>query len=905
MRLCHCAVLVCSLFSIAFASATGTLKGVVKERSNNTPIPGAVVRLVNKGLIDTTDDDGSFIFSSFPVAKTTHGVPAATGSQPRYIPGRGIIFVNKRTGRVKVTVFNLSGKSITRLDNSRMERGIWSLPLTACANGLYLCTIVSGNESKTFRFMRNETGRRYGMRVKADAFTVSSDPYLPKISASAAAVDTVITSKPGYVSDTTLWVEKISDSITILLGSDTGGTQPRIAVRSIMPVDREWLFHKGDASGADKPDFADASWTSLDVPHDWSIEGPFDENAPTTGYGGYLPAGIGWYRKHFTLPADLSGRRIFMEFDGVMANSTVYVNGTAMGTRPFGYISFGYEITDEVTFGAAENVVAVKVDNSVQPASRWYTGAGIYGHVRLVATNPVHFEKWSTFVTTPSVTPAEATVRVQTTAVNQGSEAHNVSVRATIIDPGGTELAPVTSEARNISAGGSADFEIDIPVAAPELWSTESPDMYRLVATITEGSTVLDDELTPFGIRTIEFDPQNGFLLNGESVKHKGVCLHNDLSGLGAAMHLRAMQRRLAILKTLGVNAIRTAHNPVVPQVLDLCDRMGLLVMDELFDVWKSHKYNMPGDYATYFDKWHAIDAADVVKRDRNHPSVVFYSIGNEIRDGLSTRTPIATELVDICHTNDPTRPVTQALFRPSQSGDYPGAMVNILDVFGVNYRTTELLEAINGSDITGVMTEIGPKPSEWSGFVMAHANVIGKYVWSGADYLGESNEGWPRVNAPCGLIDRVGTIKDVGYQYQAIWSTGSTARPATSNGTPVKVLLSVDHPTITTDLDDVAYVKASIVDASDVTVGGADNTITFTVSGSSGKIIAVDSGTNNGESFRGNSRNAYRGVCFAIVRMIEPGSITITASADGLDGSSVTVTGVSGPFIPCSGDCD
>ncbi|MBN1307710.1 MAG: T9SS type A sorting domain-containing protein [Chitinispirillaceae bacterium] len=904
MRLHHCLVLTLPLFQPVFPSATGTLKGVVKERSTGTPIPGAIVRLIEKGITDTTDADGAFLFSSFPVSIVANGVSSGGIMQPRYIPGKGITFVNKTAGHVRVAVFNLSGTSIALLANSMLERGIWSLPLKVCTNGLYLCRITSANKSSASRFVINETIRRHGKPAKTDDLAGIRTAYSPNAFAATPAVDSVITSKSGYVSDTTLWTEKISDSIDILL-SETGGTEPQNTVRTVTPFDKEWLFYKGDASGADKPGFADASWRSLDVPHDWSIEGPFDENAPTTGYGGYLPAGIGWYRKHFTLPADLSGRRIFIEFDGVMANSTVYMNGTSLGTRPFGYTSFQYEITDHANFDATENVMAVKVDNSVQPASRWYTGAGIYSHVRLIATNPIHIDHWATFVTTPAVTTAQATVHVQTTAVNQGSAAQSVTVRAIIVDPAGTRLAPVTSTAKNIPTGGTADFTIEIPVVNPRLWSIETPDLYQAVTAVEAGDDVLDDEVTFFGIRTIKYDPENGFLLNGKSVKHKGVCLHHDLSALGAAMHQRAMQRRLAVLKTLGVNAIRTAHNPVAPQVLDLCDRMGFLVMDEFFDVWKSHKYNMPGDYAAYFNKWYTIDAADIVKRDRNHPSVVLYSIGNEIRDALSTRTPIATDLVEICHTNDPTRPVTQALFRPSQSGDYPGAMLNILDVFGVNYRTAELLEAITGSNHTGVITEIAANPSDWSGFVMAHDKVVGEYLWTGADYLGECNDGWPRVGAPCGLIDRVGTIKDIGYQYQAIWSSNAVARPKTSTAAPAKVLLSVDHPTITVDIDDVAYVKASIVDASGVTVGNASTTVTFTVSGSSGKIIALDSGTSNGESFRGDSRNAYKGVCFAIVRMTAPGSVTISASADGLAGSSVTVTGVDGPFVPCSGSCD
>jgi beta-galactosidase len=789
------------------------------------------------------------------------------------------------------------------------------MPLANLAKGMYLCKIKSADQITVFRFMINETGSQRSTAIKMGNTGRSGGMYLSKNKAAQAVIDSLIVSKPGYYPATVLWTEKDIDSVTIFL-QDTGSTLPGALVRTIIPFDMNWLFYKGDASGADKAAFADGSWRALNVPHDWSIEGPYDQNATTSGYGGYLPAGIGWYRKHFTLPATLQGRRIFIEFDGVMANSTVYINGTTLGTRPSGYMTFRYEITGQANFGAMENVVAVKADNSIQPASRWYTGAGIYRHVRIIAVNPVHIDKWATFVTTP----ATSAVHIQTTVVNQGTSAQNVTVQATLIDPSGTKLAPVTSTAQNVAAAGSATFAVDVPVANPLLWSLESPNMYQVAIAVQSGGTVLDDEVTPFGIRTIKFDPETGFFLNGKSVKHKGVALHHDLSGLGAAVPQRAMQRRLAILKTLGVNAIRTSHNPVAPEVLDLYDRMGFLVLDEFFDVWTGHKYSMPGDYAAYFNKtdpatnnkWYQTDLADIVKRDRNHPSVVFYSIGNEIRDNITTRVPITKDMVSICHTNDPTRPVTQALFQPSSAQDYPGGTLNILDVFGVNYRTAELLEAITQTSPhhAGVSTEMGMNPGEWSSFYMKNLQIVGEYLWTGADYLGESPNRWPVVGGGkdvlgSGLTDRMGAIKDMGYQYQAIWSANPVVRPKTSNGPAVKVLLTVDHSTITTDLNDVAYVKASIVDATGLLVATASSPVTFALTGAAGVIKAVDSGTNIGESYIGPSRNAWNGVCYAIVQMKTAGSVTVTASSGSLTGSSVTVTGINGPFVPCSGNCD
>lgn len=889
-------------------SATATLTGVVKELRTAKPVANAVVRLAGKGLADTTDLNGNFSFS-FPLSTVRKTVPGWI--RPHYAPGRGIVFSNRSRGPVRVEVLDLAGKAVATLGNSVLEAGIWSLPIRSLSKGQYLGEIISGNGTQAFRFVTIENGIQTGGAARPEGFRgPEAFSGITAAKSSAEVIDTLITTKGGYHADTLAWNEKITDSVTVFL-RDTNTSQQGPMVRTIMPFDADWLFYKGDAAGADKPAFADAGWRTVTVPHDWSIEGPFAENAPTGGYGGYLPSGIGWYRKHFTLPGDFSGRRIFVEFDGVMANSTVYLNGAPLGTRPSGYISFRHEITAQAKFGGAENIIAVKADNSAQPASRWYSGAGIYRHVRILAVNPVHLEKWATFVTTPTV----STVHVQTTVVNQGTAAQTVAVQTVLIDPDGSRSPPVTSAAQSIPAAGSASFAIDVPVSAARLWSLETPNLYRAITTVQSGSAGLDDEVTQFGIRTIKYDPETGFFLNGKSVKQKGVCLHQEFSGLGVAVPQRAMQRRLAILKSLGVNAIRTSHNPVAPEFLDLCDRMGILVMDEFFDVWVGHKYGMPGDYAAYFNqtnpatgtKWYQSDLNDGVQRDRNHPSIVYYSIGNEIRDGINTRIPLTKDMVAICHANDPTRPVTQALFQPSTAGDYPGGTLNILDVFGVNYRTAELLDAItqNAPHHAGVSTEQGPNPGNWSAFYLKNPQVVGVYLWTGADYLGETPLGWPTVGSGSGLIDRVGGIKDMGYQYQAIWSDKTGARPKTSNGPAVKVLLSVDHPAVAADGDDVAYVKASLVDAGGSTVANAGNAVTFQMAGSAGEFKAFDSGSNSSESFTGPSRNAWNGVCYAIVHMKAAGSVTVTASAANLAGSSVTVTGVNSAFIPCSGNCD
>ena len=915
MRIHGLMALIISLFLTAAFAATGTLKGVVKDNTTQNPVANALVRLVEKGLTDTTDANGNFLFTSFPVPVLQKGLTNASLAQPRYIPGKGIIFVNKNNGYVKVDIFNLSGKVVAALNNSILEQGVWSMPLKNCAQGLYLCRIKSADGMNAFRFMVNETGHQSGMPAKMGDIYVSGSGYLSKNMASAPGVDSLVVSKAGYYTQTLLWSEKITDSVTIFL-QDTGASMPVAAIRTIMPFDTGWLFNLGDATGANAAAFADATWRPLSVPHDWSIEGTFAAGNPTTGYGAWAPSGIAWYRKHFTLPASLQGSRIFIEFDGVMCNSTVYINGTSVGNRPYGYVSFRYEITAQANFGATENVIAVKDDDSLQPSSRYYTGAGIQRHVRIIATNPVHIDKCATYVTNDTVTGASAstTVHVKTTVVNQGAAAQSVTVQAIVIDPSGAKLAPVTSTAQSVGTGDSVNFAVDVPVANPKLWSLASPNMYQVQTTVLSGSTGLDDDVTPFGIRTIKFDPETGFYLNGVSVKIKGACLHHDISALGAAVPQRAIQRRLAILKTLGVNAIRTAHNPEDPEMLDVCDRMGLLVLDEFFDVWTEPKYSQIGDYAAYFNKtdpvtnqkWYQTDVIETVKRHRNHPSVIFYSIGNEIRDALSVREPLATDMVSMCHKYDPSRPVTQALFRPQDSGDYPGATLDILDIFGVNYRTDELLSAITGTTPhhSGVATEMGANVTDWASYFMANPQVAGEFIWTGASYLGETGA-FPSIGGNGGFIDRVGTINDIGYTYAGLWNTTTPAKPKTSTSAAAKVVLSVDHSTITTDLNDVAYVKATVADASGVQVASASNTVTFTVTGTAGKIIGVDSGITTWESFRGNSRNAFQGVCFAIVQMNSPGSITITASSSGLTGSSVTVTGTNGTFVPCSGSCD
>jgi beta-galactosidase len=712
-----------------------------------------------------------------------------------------------------------------------------------------------------------------------------------------------------------------------------GGSGPGIPeanrVRTIIPFDSGWLFFKGDATGADQAAFADTTWRALSVPHDWSIEGPFDQNAATTGRGGYLPAGIGWYRKHFTLPQALSGTQVFIEFDGVMANSDVYINGTHLGNRPYGYVGFRYDMTANVKFGTADNVISVKCDNSVQPASRYYAGAGIYRHVHLIAAAPVHIDQWATSVSTPTATAASATVHVTTVVVNGGTAAQTVTVQGIVSDPSGTALAPVSAPAQSVAPGkAGTTFTFDVPVANPKLWDIGTPNMYSLLTNVQVAGATVDDDVTPFGIRSLTFDGTAGMTLNGKSVKLKGVAIHQEISALGVAVPERAWQRRLAEFKVLGVNAIRTSHNPFAPEFLDLADRMGILVLDEFFDVWTQHKYTDVGDYAAYFSKaapaitgspavpaaiaagaatWWQTDITDIVMHDRNHPSVIMYSTGNEIRDNINTRSALLTQMVALCHQLDPARSVTQALFDPGTNGDVTGATRTILDVWGNNYNVPNCLTAISTAPKrAGVLTEMGHETSTWS-TVMSTPALAGEFIWSGADYLGEAPLMWPVVgsgsNPLLGLMDRVGTPNPDGYTWQKLWGAPATTPPATGT-TASQVTLTADHATLLTDLNDISYIKASITDASGKLVTSSATPVTFSITGP-GTIVGVDSGSQMAETFRGNVRNAFNGIAFALVQATGPGTITVKASATGLTGGTATVQASAGTFALCSGTCD
>ena len=542
------------------------------------------------------------------------------------------------------------------------------------------------------------------------------------------------------------------------------GAQPR----STVPFDGDWRFLKADAPGAEAPAFDDSQWRAVTLPHDWSIEGPFDQKNPTAAAGGFLPGGVGWYRKRLTLsPADAQ-RRVMVEFDGVMANSDVWINGFHLGKRPFGYVSFAYDLTGHVNAGA--NTLAVRADNTSQPASRWYTGAGIYRHVRLIVTSPLQLEHWSTFVTTPQVTAAEASVRITTTVVNHSAEARTPTVEVTILAPDGKTAGKVETKSQPVAAGQSVEFQSEALVKSPDRWDIAHGAMYRAVVKVRQGGAELDGESIPFGIREFHFDPDTGFWLNGRNFKIKGAAMHHDGGAVGAAVPLRVWERRLELVRQIGGNAVRTAHNPVAPEFLDLADRMGFLVMDEMFDCWTVAKN--PYDYHLFFREWSKIDAADTVRRDRNHPSVIVYSAGNEIHD--TPKADLAKEilsgLVEVFHRSDPTRPVTQALFRPNVSHDYDNGLADLLDVVGQNYRENEILAAHAAKPTRKILgTENRLDRTVWLA-LRDNAPYSGQFLWAGFDYMGEAHQ-WPQVTNEEGMFDRTGGFKAAAYERQSWWS--------------------------------------------------------------------------------------------------------------------------------------
>jgi beta-galactosidase len=541
--------------------------------------------------------------------------------------------------------------------------------------------------------------------------------------------------------------------------------------RIIMNFDNDWRFLKGDATGAENQTFDDSAWRKLDVPHDWSIEGPYDKDNPTGRGGGYLPAGIGWYRKSFTVSETGSKSKYFIEFDGIMANSDVWINGFHLGKWPYGYSSFSYDLSPHLKYGKGEkNIISVRADNTNQPASRYYAGAGIYRHVRLVITNPVHIEQWGVYAKVTQITERKALLSIQTTIVNESSSSAPVILKTTILDPKGKIVKSQESKA-NIKAGQSFMLEQSFEVTEPRLWDLNNPNLYKAVSGIRGSKNLIDEQDNTFGIRESKFEAATGYWLNGRNIKIKGVCLHHDGGGLGSAVPLRVWERRLELLREAGVNAIRTGHNPFAPEFYDLCDRMGFLVMDETFDTWTAAKPNGEKGYNLFFTQWWEKDTRNMVLRDRNHPSIILYSVGNEIRDNLNDSTGFKRykDQQDLIHQLDPGRPVTMALFRPNVSKVYSNGFVERMDIVGQNYRESELVALHQDKpELKKIGAENGHGLAEWL-ILRDNPFISGQFLWTGIDYLGEAL--WPAISWDKALFDRTGGWKQPGYQRQSWWA--------------------------------------------------------------------------------------------------------------------------------------
>ncbi len=606
---------------------------------------------------------------------------------------------------------------------------------------------------------------------------------------------------------------RLAWAVTLLISgaaAAVAGDWPTAGERRIS-FDVAWRFQKGELPGAEQPAFDDASWRALDLPHDWAIEGPFDPKI--SPHQGSLPFfGVAWYRKHFAVPAASRGRTYTLEIDGAMSNSTVYLNGRELGGRPYGYIGFAVDLTPALNVGG-DNVLAVRLAPE-EHSSRWYPGAGIYRHVWIDATGPIHVARWGTYVTTPTVSDAQATVAVRTELHNGEAQAASVVLETAVLAADGSEVARTSSDA-SLPAGATTGVTASVTVPKPTRWDVERPYLYTAVSTVKRGASTLDEYKTPFGIRTIEWGPTKGFLLNGRRVPLQGVCDHHDLGALGSAVNRRALERQLEILKRMGTNAIRTSHNPPAPELLELADRMGFLVMDEAFDMWGKPK--VPNGHGKYFALWGERDLRDMLHRDRNHPSVVMWSIGNEVSEQSDPEGwKVARRLTDIAHEEDKTRPVTAAFNQIDNA--IKNRLADQVDIPGLNYGVRQYAQVLAehpgwtvvASETASCVSSRGvyhlpleayyKHPSlqissydvvaaPWAycpdvEFAAQAANpaMLGEFVWTGFDYLGEptpyfawdkpkDEKDWPSRSSYFGIIDLAGFPKDRYYLYQSQWT--------------------------------------------------------------------------------------------------------------------------------------
>jgi beta-galactosidase len=689
----------------------------------------------------------------------------------------------------------------------------------------------------------------------------------------------------------------------------------RPEARTTENFDFDWKFILQDIKEASQPGYDDSRWEAVQLPHDWSISLPFDSTNWRWGSMGYLPGGVGWYRKTFAAPGDYKGGKVSILFDGVYHQCEVFINGKRLGYHAYGYTGFEYDLTPHLKAGA-DNTLAVRVDHSNSPSSRWYSGSGIYRHVWLVTTGgPARVATWGTYIVTPQISASKASVKAVTTLENNTASRKRVSLESSIVGPGGKAVATVESEA-SIPGRKTADVEQQMSVDNPELWSIQSPNMYRMISLVKVDGEVIDRYETSFGIRSIKFDPAEGFFLNGERVKLRGMNLHQDAGALGTAVPDRSYERRLEILKEYGCNAIRCSHNPPSPEFLDICDRLGFVVIDEAFDKWKS------GYYAAHFDGCWQTDLDAMLRRDRNHPSIIIWSVGNEVaeqNDTTSTGASRAKMLQDYVHAHEPTRPVTVVIASAdvSKRPYNETGFTTVLDIVGYNYQEPWYDEdkqrfpnrIMFGAEVfpfyrgrAGSVRDYAPT-NPWNDGESRNY-IFGQFIWAGVDYLGESS-GWPSKGWPTCPFDECMFEKPRGAYHRSVWNAEPMVRIAVADQSlpvdPGKDHWSwphlADHWTFPQYRGHIIQVQTiTNCDSVELWVNNlsmgrrqradyTNNTIVWYVPYRAGKIRAVGYNSSSGEAARYELNTAGRPSRIAL----SPDRSAIRA--DGQDLSHITVT--------------
>lgn len=575
--------------------------------------------------------------------------------------------------------------------------------------------------------------------------------------------------------------QKIMFSLLAMAVTIIGSTNAQNATERNQLFDANWKFCLGPHPEAASPAYDDSNWRTLDLPHDWSIEGKIEQTNPMGGAGGYFPAGEGWYRKTFEAPTQWKGKCITLCFDGVYMNAEVYINGKPLGMHPYGFTAFNLDLTPYLDYGKS-NILAVRVDNSKQINCRWYSGSGIYRHVKLTVTEPVHLKQWGTFVTTPEISSQKATVTVRTILKNETDQVQNIVLVAELV--GKKHLTTL-----QLPANSEQEVQQSLLLPKPKLWTPEHPNLYALHMRVLKGTRILDEETHTIGVRTLNYSAEKGFELNGKTIKLNGGCVHHDNGCLGAAAFDRAEERRVELLKKGGFNTVRTSHNPPSEAFLNACDRLGLMVIDESFDGWRTSKNTF--DYSTVLNEWWQRDLESMVLRDRNHASVIMWSIGNEIYERTDPSAIETTKLFAGCiRQMDSTRPVTSAMTTWNQGWEVFDPMMAAHDVCGYNYqlhRAPTDHQRVPSRII--LQTESYPKEAfkNWDA-VQKQDYVIGDVVWTALDYLGESAIGrnyypgeqkgehyehdfFPWHGAYCGDIDLLGWRKPISHYRNLLWN--------------------------------------------------------------------------------------------------------------------------------------